>query len=287
MNLFKKDPIKIFQLIAAIFLVLLAFYLVLYFELITIERYKVSESDRPSKPMDEISRQVEEGVDYEQFGAIHVEVDSPSYARSNFDVNPSTDIVMYFNEAVNIQDVIGNFKLLEEDTRAEVAMDVESQYRNEVSGEISNDKKWEKIWQQRLIFSPLQELKPVTMYWVELKGGYYNESGTGTAPNNFRFSFLTADTPGVLSTNLDNREYVIKQQEDIKIIFRSPVSEEELNENLIITPFSEIDLRVTDKIAVISNTLDRGSYTVSIPANLEDIYGRPLGEDFVLEFSVN
>jgi len=287
-NLFKKDPKRLFELVAAITLLLLAFYFVLFFEAAGSKKAPPTVPSTPSpaeeKPADLL--QEEQNIDYSQFGAVHVEVDSPSYAKSNFDVNPNTGVTIYFNEPVNVSDAAARFKLINGNTNEKVAVTVASELRSENGQSDVNYWKWQDVWQEKLIFTPTVELEPVTMYKVEIDGGYYNEKGTGTAPGNYRFEFLTAGKPGILSTNLDNRDSKVPFGEQVKVIFKSPMSQEELQTKALLSPDTALDVQVNDKIMIINNPLPKGAYELTIPGSTEDIYGRPLGEDFIFDFSV-
>lgn len=282
MNLFKKNPKRLFEIIAATFLVLLAYYLVVYFTGIGV---KTPQSTKITT-LPTVEKREEQPIDYDSFGVVHIEVDSPSYAKSNFDVNPTTTVTVYFNEAVDLQDVLGKFRLIDKVTGESVSVEMTSELRAPSDTADSYTKKWQEVWQQKVILSPAPELEPVTMYVVEIESGYYNELRTGTSGSNFRFEFLTADEPGILSTNLDNHDYEMKSSESVKVIFKSPMREEDLSAKVQLLPLTNFTLQVNDKIMTISTPLEVGSYQLVIPANTMDIYERSLGDDFVVDFDV-
>ena len=282
MNLFKKNPKRLFEIIAATFLVLLAYYLVVYFTGIGV---KTPQSTKITT-LPTVEKREEQPIDYDSFGVVHIEVDSPSYAKSNFDVNPTTTVTVYFNEAVDLQDVLGKFRLIDKVTGESVPVEMTSELRAPSDTADSYTKKWQEVWQQKVILSPAPELEPVTMYVVEIESGYYNELRTGTSGSNFRFEFLTADEPGILSTNLDNHDYEMKSSESVKVIFKSPMREEDLSAKVQLLPLTNFTLQVNDKIMTISTPLEVGSYQLVIPANTMDIYERSLGDDFVVDFDV-
>ena len=282
MNLFKKNPKRLFEIIAATFLVLLAYYLVVYFTGIGV---KTPQSTKITT-LPTVEKREEQPIDYDSFGVVHIEVDSPSYAKSNFDVNPTTTVTVYFNEAVDLQDVLGKFRLIDKVTGESVSVEMTSELRAPSDTAVSYTKKWQEVWQQKVILSPAPELEPVTMYVVEIESGYYNELRTGTSGSNFRFEFLTADEPGILSTNLDNHDYEMKSSESVKVIFKSPMREEDLSAKVQLLPLTNFTLQVNDKIMTISTPLEVGSYQLVIPANTMDIYERSLGDDFVVDFDV-
>ena len=282
MNLFKKNPKRLFEVIAATVLVSLAYYLVVYFTGI---RVKAPQSTEITT-LPTVEKREEQPIDYDSFGVVHIEVDSPSYAKSNFDVNPTTTVTVYFNEAVDLQDVLGKFRLIDKVTGESVSVEMTSELRAPSDTADSYTKKWQEVWQQKVILSPAPELETVTMYVVEIESGYYNELRTGTSGSNFRFEFLTADEPGILSTNLDNHDYEMKSSESVKVIFKSPMREEDLSAKVQLLPLTNFTLQVNDKIMTISTPLEVGSYQLVIPANTMDIYERSLGDDFVVDFNV-
>jgi len=281
-NLFKKNPKRLFEVIAASVLVSLAYYLATYFIGIKVGTPPLLETG--TRPV--VEKRDEQPINFKAFGVVHMEVDSPSYAKSNFDVNPATAVTAYFNEPVDLQDVLNNFSLIDKVTGEIVLVDLVSELRDSDDVADSYTWKWQEVWQQKVILSPAVELEPVTMYVVEIESGYHNESRTGTAGSNFRYEFLTADAPGILNTNLDNREFEIKSSESVKIIFKSPMSEEELVAKVQLFPLSPFALKVSDKIMTVSATLEKGSYQLTIPTDTADIYGNVLGEDFVVDFTV-
>jgi hypothetical protein len=281
-NLFGKNPKTLFQLIAALILVVLAFYLVLYFMSLKEEPAKIPESV-VTPPT---TRKEEPAIDYEQFGVVYMEVDSPSYAKSNFDVNPLTSLNVYFNEQVDTEDVAAKFSLIDEATEETVNVTVTSELRPaRVEGE-SYAWKWQEVWEEKLIFTPVQELEPVTMYRAEVGPGYYNKEQEGTARSTYVFEFLTADEPGILNSSFDNKGFQVKKEDQMKIIFKSPVDEESVKEWFSLLPQADYDLVVVDKILTILNLKEPGNYTLRIPPQVEDIYGRVLGEEFVVEFEL-
>jgi len=282
MNLFKKNPKKFFEFISATILVVLAYYLVVYFVGIQVETTPIQ---KPVTPL-LVEKGEEQFVNFEEFGVVHIEVDSPSYAKSNFDVNPQTPVTIYFNEPVDLQDVRNKFSLVDKVTGEEVLTELSSELRDSSDNADSYAWKWQEVWEQKVVFRSLAELEPVTMYMVEVGSGYHNKPKSGTARSSFRFEFLTADEPGVLSTNLDSRKYKIESTERVKVIFKSPMDQEELSTKVIISPYVELKLRVNDKIMTITTDLELSDYQLTIPAEVADIYGRSLGEAFMVDFSV-
>lgn len=287
MNLLKKNPTHLFQLIAAIILILLAFYLVSYFEGIRLRTTQVEEIPLPPTGGKTPVREEEQYIDFDQFGVVHLEVDSPSYAKSNFDVDPGTAITLYFNEPVDVGDIRSKFSLIDTETGQDVLLDiVSSGLKVTMDEEDESAWKWQEVWQEKVVLAPVNELEPITMYEVVVDAGYLNKSGTGTAPNEFRFEFLTADEPGVLNTNIDEQPAQLREDQTIKVVFRSPMSQDELVGKVTLSPAVDLDVNVNDKIMVIENELSKGEYQLAIPANVVDIYGRELGEDHIYNFTV-
>ncbi len=282
MNFFKKDPKSFFQLTAAIITVVLAYYLVLFF---VTPGMKTADQDVPVIPPS-VEKKEQDSVDYDKFGPIHVEVDSPSYARSNFDINPRTSVTIYFNAEVDLEDVVSKFSLVNEATNTEMPVRVSSKVRSGDDDWEEYNWKWQEVWQEKVIFSPNIELEPITMYRAEIKPGFLDKTGTYGALQGMIFEFLTADKPGVLSSNLKEENQLISLDEVIKIIFKSPMDKAELENWLIISPDMILSLKVHDKILTITNDFTLGAYTLTIPAGSKDIYGREISEDVTYTFTV-
>jgi len=282
-----KGQKKYFQLIFAIILVALAYYLTTYF---INSDYNKSIIKEPSIPAPKEDAAGDEGrqIDFEKFGVVHIEVESPSFEKSNFDVNPKTSIEVYFNEKVNLDDVKAKFELMNSELELNVPVEITLvEERTPENAEAPSTWKWQRVWKQKVIFTPLQELKPITRYSANVNAGYYNEVASESALNAFKFEFMTADLPGLLSSNLDKGN-VLRSNDDIKIFFRSPMDSSELGSKLVIEPnLSDLSLSNNDKVLVIENTFKIGnSYTLRIPAHTKDIYGRNLGESIEYTFTV-
>ncbi len=227
-------------------------------------------------------------VDYSQFGVVFIEVDSPSYAQSNFDVNPNTPITVYLNREVDPQEVADKFSLINKNTGEAINTQVTSQTRAPEDKQDSYTWKWQEVWQQKLIFTPNLELAPITRYSAEIQAGYPDLAGQDIAKDSFQFEFMTADIPGILSTNLDNDGGILRSNDPIKIFFRSPMDTMDLEKSMTVTPLpGNLLLSNNDKVLVIENTFEvGGTYTLSIPYDTKDIYGRNLGENVEYVFTV-
>ena len=287
MILFKQNPKRIFELLLALIVAWLIYYLVGYFyhpQTLTIPN---TVEPKPRA----VAQEEQTPINFEEFGAVFVEVSSPSFAKSNFDVDPQTKITVYFNQPVNLSDVQSAFRLVDKATGEERTFSASPELRSDEDAQPPFAYKWQEVWQQRLIFSPTIALEPITMYTVTIGSGYRSEDSVSTAKDSFRFEFLTADEPGVLSTSVDNQDLRLAQANRLKIIFKSPMSQEELVGSLSLYSqtkgsFEAVDLQVHDKILTIDTQLAPGKYNLNIPESAKDIYKRPLGGDFNLEFEV-
>jgi hypothetical protein len=283
MNLFKKDPKKIFQLLAAILTVVFTYYMAAYFV-----RTAAPNNKKEEKPIvpPSVTEREEPQVNYQAFGPIHLEVNSPSYAKSNFDVSPLTPITIYFNENIDQDALLKNFSLTNRETGESIAVNLSSRERNSSDNEENYNWKWQRYWQQKVILTPEVELQPVTMYQVEIMPGISNEDKTHTTAQGMTFNFLTADNPGILSTN-NKEEGGFSKREYLKVIFNSPMSLSELEEKISLSPSADYIPLVNDKIMDIPlKDFSAGEYTLTIPESTKDIYGRVLGQTYTINFSV-
>lgn len=276
-KLIAKGPIFIFQVVAAIVLVVLAYCLVGYF----VRQDAVVEHVSPPMASPEIAPKEKEEIEYispNELGIVHVELDSPSYAKSNFDINPDTNIVVYYNVKQNPQDALRGFKLSDKNTGEETAAEISYIDRQEVDNKDSYEWAWQEVWERKLIFAPVKKLESISMYEINL------QMGEGKV---FRYEFLTADDPGILSTNLDNKDFQIEVGEPIKVIFKSPMVSEELVNKVKIYPEGvNFSIDAVDKIMTIEGAFGLRSYQLVVPADVKDIYGRELGREFIVSFEV-
>ena len=280
-----KGSKKYFQVVFAIILVSLAYYFVVYFTGVFPNKVVIKE---PSilPPSEEMVVE-EQYVDFSKFGVVHIKVESPSYAKSNFDVNPGTSIEVYFNEEISLDTIFAKFKLFDEDTGTVIP--VETTTLANRSPENSGDSawKWQRVWKHKIVFTPMEELNPITRYSAKVAAGYSDISGNKIAEDNFRFDFMTADTPGVLSSNLDKAS-VLRSNDSIKIFFRSPMDTAEIDEKMAVKPYLDsLIFTNNDKVLVINNTFEKGeTYNLVLPSSTKDIYGRNLGESIDYTFTV-
>ena len=274
-NIFNKGPIFAFQVVVAITLVILSYTLVGFFmkESTVIETI----TELPAPP-EIVQKEKIEFVSPNELGIVHIELDSPSYAKSNFDINPETEIFVYYNLQPDPQSVLSGFALVNKNTEEEMPVEVSFVDRQESDDQDNYNWEWQRVWERKLIFTSSEKLKPVTMYEVLIQMG---------SDKVFSYEFLTADDPGILSTNLDNRDLQIERGEPVKIIFKSPMDSKELKSKTKIYPEGvSISIGVTDKIMTIEGAFNLRSYQLVIPSDTKDIYGRELGREFLLSFEV-
>ena len=223
-------------------------------------------------------------VDYSKFGVIHVGLDSPSYAQSNFDVNPKTPIILFVNGRVAQKDIADKFSLKNTISKESFPVTVTIVDRTEEdSGDYSW--KWEQEWVQKVMFTPINPLAPATRYEIRVASGLSSEDKQTFSPLDFVYEFMTADEPGLQSTNVPDTG-VFTDGDNIKIIFKSPMNTKDLENKIRLGPF-DVAFKIinNDKILVIENVFTKDTnYTLTIPADTKDIYGRELGESVDLKF---
>jgi len=273
----KKIIVLIFVIIAVLLLTTIVYYVASHFT------NKTSMLDITKKPVstpEVIDKKETVFINPNELGIVHVELDSPSYAKSNFDVNPQTSIVVYYNTKVNSQQVLNNLNLINKNTGEETKTSVVSYEREDKDNQASYNWPWQEIWQQKLVFTPVKELESVSMYELTIRMD---------SDRVFSYEFMTADDPGVLSTSLKNADYKLAKGSPIKVMFRSPMDSNELSSKVVIYPEDvNFDINVVDKIMTIENAnFETRSYQLVVPSDTKDIYGRELGSDFLVSFEVN
>lgn len=283
MNLFKKNPVSIFQLVAALITVLLIMFFVLYFAQDDLRLLLEKSAEESSLvQIDASGKQI--FVDYSEFGVIHVELDAPSYAQSNFDVNPSTPVILYLNGEADVQDFESKASIVEKATGETVPFTISSVLRKE--DEVGDYAwKWQELWAQKVILTPISPLRESTRFNIEVHSGVFSRDGSLVTKNGFEYEFMTAAKPGLLNSNIRDVD-VLNDNDDIKVFFNSPMEDAELENKLTISPnTADYAIQNHDKVMVIRNVFERGvQYTLTIPAGTKDIYGRSLEDAIVLRF---
>ncbi len=284
----KKNPTILFQIVFAIITLVLTTVLALFFAEEDIRKlWGRPQGKVLDKSLKEPALQ-NDVINPEDFGVVYIKVESPSYAQSNFDVNPKTGVTVYLNGKVDDMDL--NSKVTIVDTATGDAVSTTYTLEDRAQDEDREDLTmlWEKIWEQKAIFYPKDELYTSSRYKVMVLPGIYNEDRSKVSKNKFEFEFLTADKPGVFSTNVDRSP--LRASENLQITFRSPMLTDELDSTITINPDNiPFEIENYDKILTVkSDKFEAFSkYTLTIPGAVRDIYGRPLGEDYILEFEVN
>lgn len=227
-------------------------------------------------------------VNYDNFGAIHVVLDAPSYERSNFDVNPDTKIAFYFNEKVDPLSLDGKFVLknivTEQTTPANyILIDRDQSDEDEVFYY-----KWQQFWKQKAVYTLDESLESKTRYEVSVIGGFTEEESVENPQNGagLKLEFMTSDDPGLHSANISSDEKMLESGL-LKILFKSPMDLAEIQKNISVSPeVEDMDLTLVDKTLLIKNSFVPGlKYTLTILGETLDLYERPLGEDIVLKFN--
>lgn len=282
MNLFKKDPEKIFQVVAALITVVLAIVLFVFFS-----TRKNEFVPMPKKQIEEVVSQKPSQPDLDSFGAVHVSVESPSFARSNFDVNPATDINVYFNKEVDKDSLAGKVSLIELSTLETVELELVDSVVKQPEEDTGNYTwKWEKTWKEYHTYRPASELKNLGRYKLSIRSGYQDTDSTETCTRNFIYEFMVASNPGIANTNI-SQEDTIPLSDGLRISFSSPMSIETLKESVIVTPSVEgLSYELFDKIFVIKGFVKGQSYSVAVPQSLTDLYERNMPEDTSFDFVV-
>ena len=282
MNLFKVKPLRVFELIAALILVGLAYMFFVYFD--GLDQRDKSDKDLVTPPS---VKKDDKYVDYASFGAVHMSVGAPSLARSNFDVDPRTAVTVYFNEKVDVDTLLDRFTLLNKNNGRVSEYTVDSVLRTNVDNQDNYTWKWQEVWQQKVIFTPSRDLENGTAYRASVSPGFKDESGSLTASNALVFDFLTANIPGFINDNVDNESGVLSAEDDLIMRFKSPMDRFEFVDKLTISPAIDVSVTVHDKTVTIKNAFEKDvDYKLNVSSVVRDLYGRALGKDIELEFVV-
>ncbi|OGC45444.1 hypothetical protein A2V49_03340 [candidate division WWE3 bacterium RBG_19FT_COMBO_34_6] len=278
MNLFTKDPKIFFEIIFSIILVVLAALLILilnrdYFY--TLHR----ETEKNEDVIPVANKDIQDHTDI-----LYIKLDSPSYAMSNFDINPATTIEVYLAELVDVKEFVQSFSLINEQTNKKVDVGYMEETRKlEESGKGLHN--WEKMWKQKITFIPNVTLSDKSSYIIEIAPFYHSADGASETRSAYKYEFTTTDRFGFLNSNLTSgKDFPV--DEKIRITFKSPLNYNSLINNIDIEPsVGDIDLKITDKILQINNIFAHNTlYKITIPASTIDLYNRILGKDLIFEF---
>lgn len=278
MNLFKSNPDKGLVYVYAIILVASVFYI--YDGL-----YEFHFGNKISPKKTSTARKVVQPV---PFGVVGIKTAGPSYAQHNFDVDPTGEITIFFNEIVNTSTLKDHVLLRDVDSDEYIPLGVLSQSLN--SEENINALYPYSSWVQSISFLPEQALETSSSYEVTVLPGFSSLNNiNNTASRGMTLAFTTADSPGFLSSNvLENN---VLGTSSLRLVFKSPMDKDEIVNKIEITPEImdlEYLIKVYDKNVEVLGDFEEGvEYTLYIPEGTLDLYGRALDEEINITFTAN
>lgn len=272
MNLFKTNPHKVFEVLMAMILVGMAH--VIFTNLNRPKNVQVPVKGDP---------QVVEAIKKRGFGVIAVELDAPSLARSNFDVNPAGDITLYFTEEADPYDVESKLLIRDEETSEVLTANFVSVGVKDPNVPVNF---MNMGWAQKMVFSPEKDLDPNSSYTISLAPGYFNKDGTKAASMGMQMSFTTSAEPGLLNATVEDGDTNVPLDTPVRLTFLSPLSTEEMEQKVQISPRNEFFyVLVQDKNLLVYGLEPGQTYTLYVPEDTVDMYGRVLGESIELSFT--
>jgi uncharacterized protein YfaS (alpha-2-macroglobulin family) len=143
-----------------------------------------------------------------------------------------------------------------------------------------------------LTFIPDQHLALDTSYSVLIQPTARGREG-GNLDDPFVFDFKTVPYPAVRATSPANDESEIFQRRQVSLDFSTVMNTETFRNRIIISPEPEEWLpEVTDyadytRLTLSFDQVEGTTYTVTLLAGAEDIYGNAIQDDYVLTFSTS
>ncbi|MDZ4765841.1 MAG: Ig-like domain-containing protein [Chloroflexota bacterium] len=143
-----------------------------------------------------------------------------------------------------------------------------------------------------LTFTPDARLAIETPYTVRLALGILSANGEGQTPNEIAATFITVPYPAVLQTLPTDGDQVDTYYRGygVSIDFNAPINRETLRDRITIDPeppewTPEIYDYAPQQVNLRFPLQEDTTYTITIAAGVEDVYGNPTREDFAFSFT--
>ncbi len=211
--------------------------------------------------------------------------------------NPKGPVTIYFNQRVDRDSVVEKFSLTEGIDGEEIPVNAVFSLRSSEDDKRYYSADWQEKWQEKVEFYPQTTLDSKTTYMASLSSGFSSFAGSAPSQNGISTTFTTADEPGFVGSNIDNRtkDDGLSENERAVLRFSSPMNRSKLEEHMTLTVISEHGsesmstygyLVGNGKEYRINRNLPRSSdFRLVLSGNAPDAYGRPIGEGATLEFS--
>ena len=139
-----------------------------------------------------------------------------------------------------------------------------------------------------MVYTPTQPLVEGVEYVATLGEGALASTGEVSMADEMRWTFTVAPVPEVVSTKPRNNDTSLGVYDGLQIVFSSPISPTSFEEQIVISPTTELYTYWSDSdtVANVSAYLKPSAdYTVTIPTTVVGRYGDPLQEAVTLRFS--
>ena len=143
---------------------------------------------------------------------------------------------------------------------------------------------------QTMTFTPADLLNIETTYRVHIGDSAKSASGEATLSNAVSRDFTTVPLPGVESTNPHNGDTDVSPGRGAYISFKSPMKSNSLEDLIEISPEPEswtpsVGEDQTDYISLGFRSLPNTTYTITLKAGGEDLYGNVIENDYTFSFT--
>lgn len=138
-----------------------------------------------------------------------------------------------------------------------------------------------------LTFAPTQNLEIESLYVVNIGDSARSAGGDATLDRGYSQSFNTVPYPGVDSTSPENGERDVYPGWGATIYFKSPMNTDTLEGKIEISPETEWQPTIwsNQSLNLDFHTLPNTTYTITLRAGAEDLYGNPIETDYTFSYS--
>ena len=186
--------------------------------------------------------------------------------------SPVASVSATFNQVIDRNSVTGHFKVFDEQNK-------EATGRLAVSG-------------KTIGFYPSPGLVREKTYRAVITAGLLSTDGPNGLESDYSWSFSVADKPKITETTPANGQTEVKNENVIKITFKTPMDEDSFADNISISPTPETKPGLYFSSYQNVHTLNIGTYllrsqkyTVTIGAGVRDQYGVNLGTPYTFSFT--
>jgi uncharacterized protein YfaS (alpha-2-macroglobulin family) len=139
----------------------------------------------------------------------------------------------------------------------------------------------------QLVFQPADMLEIATMYTINVAESALSAAGEAALQAGQTTSFVTVPYPGVQDTSPDNGQRDVRPGRGARIEFRSPMNTDTFEGKVLISPETAWQPSVwgNQSLGIEFAALPNTTYTITLLAGTEDIYGNAITTDYVFSFT--